>query len=293
MKLKELDQRELREEFMRQEGLCMVSHGVYAPPDVFDGRTRISEYEWMPRWLEYNFRKHADVNDDVWKEVSENFHEKVYSLTSYPWHLKRIVKQVKGEKVLNIGTGSSPNLNLALIARGKTVWAVDISPTMLLQAVKTYWHHNLRYQLLDARTGFRDHHYVPDQVDTVLAVNSILPERREDVDHMLSEAYYMLREGGRFIGIFPEYHCHMEARDRFGARLQIDETNLRIYDTVGWQCVQTRKTIERHLTAAGFSNLRSEEIQLNTEPEKEMLGELYGIKGDFSFVELLVIADKT
>lgn len=283
--------KELWRAFLRERNLVGISRGIYAPPLVRDAQgNRLSHDEWGRLWFKFCLEERVAAGEDPWEPYSRDFEKKIYSFTSYPWHVEKIMEYVSGERVLNMGTGSVPEMNLALISAGKKVTASDHSPSMLLEAMRVYEHPDLLYVLEDS-TQLHER-FEAGSFDSIVAVNSIIPEKRRNIDKMLQAGYRTLGENGRIVAVFPDYRCHVEARDKLRLSLRIDQKNLRVHDTIGWQCVQTPKTIERHLTDAGFTNLRIYEVPLDTEPERRTLEKLYGVVGEFTFVELMVVANK-
>ncbi|NOJ32575.1 MAG: hypothetical protein DA329_10600, partial [Candidatus Nitrosocosmicus sp.] len=183
------------------------------------------------------------------------------------------LKHLIAPLVLNLGTGPLPYMNQDLIRGGFKVVASDISLAMIRESSKTFSHKHLSFIIADNRNlPFDDNFF-----DSILAINSILPERREDVDRMLRESYRVLKKSGRFVGFFPAWETSLKTRECFGAIETLDEENFRVFETTGWQCYQTEETLYNHLKNAGFLKIMIKRVLLKSKAEIRSMKRIYNI----------------
>lgn len=208
-----------------------------------------------------------------WDYFSKKYEEKVFSVTSSRPRRKMFLKHLKPSLVINLGTGSLPYMNQELVRAGFTVVASDISHAMIKENVKKFTHNSLRFITADNRNlPFIDNYF-----DSILAINSILPEERKDVDLMLKESHRVLKKSGIFVGFFPAWETSMKARDRLGLLEKLDKRNIRVFETTGWQCYQTKETLLNHLVNVGFENILIQQILLKSKAEIDSMKSIYNI----------------
>lgn len=223
-----------------------------------------------------------------WMPFAANYDEKIFSVTSFAHHRERLLSAAKSGYILNLGCGPTPHLNRALVDARNFVVATDFCLAMITESQRTYRHPRLGHLVADnRRLGLAN-----DAFDTVISVNSILPEQRADVVKMFAEAYRVLQSGGRFVAILVAFDCSLEGIAR-GFEFLVDKENCRDYDTTGWQCRHTPATLARELGAAGATTFSRERLYNDSPQERAALEGLYGITlRDFRPYEYLVVVHK-
>ena len=221
------------------------------------------------------FLKKQDAMDSrtSWDAFSKDYEDKVFSVTSSRARRMMFLKYLRPGLVLNLGTGSLPHMNQELITANFMVIASDISSQMINESSTFFSHKNLSFILADnVALPFKHGRF-----DSVLSINSILPETRSQVDQMLSEVHRILKKTGTFVGFFPSWETSLKARDRLGLKEILDEENIRIYETTGWQSYQTKETLSNHLKRARFSEFRIIRVFLKSKAEIASLRRIYGV----------------
>jgi ubiquinone/menaquinone biosynthesis C-methylase UbiE len=131
----------------------------------------------------------------VWNKIAKDYEGEVLSLTKISKRREQILKAIRKGIVLNLGTGSMPYLNKDLIRQGNKVVATDYSRPMLKAARHSFSHANLEYKLADnKKLSFKDNIF-----DSVISINSTLPEKRQEVRLMIKEVWRVLRPTGKFV----------------------------------------------------------------------------------------------
>jgi ubiquinone/menaquinone biosynthesis C-methylase UbiE len=116
----------------------------------------------------------------------------------------------------------------------------------------------------------------PDgSLDTVINVNSFIPEQREDSDAMFEEAARVLRPGGRLVGILPAFEMSIAAVNAWGAATLIDAKTRREYDTTGWQSFYLEQDIDSQMSRLTFQSYRVERLVLDRPEEIQYVKEVY------------------
>jgi len=226
---------------------------------------------------------------EEWSEFAEDYDRKVFSLTKIPKRREQILYSIKKGRVLNLGSGPTPYLNQELVKEDCEVIASDFSKDILRVAKGRFIHPDLKYVLTDSRMlGFKD-----ETFDSVVSVNSILPPYKVHVKMMINEIYRVLKSGGLFVGFLCSYDSLKKAIKEFNLNFKTDEEQQRVYDSSGWQCFHTPKSIEEMVTTAGFGDYSCEKVFLDTEQEIKELERLYGFDASKCFIyEHLVVAQK-
>jgi ubiquinone/menaquinone biosynthesis C-methylase UbiE len=229
------------------------------------------------------------MESELWNPFSKDYDKKVFSLTRIPQRRKQILERISIGKILNLGCGPTPYLNQDLIAQENHVIATDFCQSMLDEAKKTFSNPNIKYVLADSRNlPFKDLEF-----DSVISVNSILPQEREDVYKIGSEVNRVLGKGGIFVAFLCSYDSVKRANQNLGLAIQCDDNQIRAMDTTGWQCFHTPNSISDLMRRAGFSSYNFKKVFLKTKQEKQELRRLYGADTSKSFIyEYLLVARK-
>ncbi|MFH1332996.1 MAG: class I SAM-dependent methyltransferase [archaeon] len=209
----------------------------------------------------------------VWAKFAEDYDTKVFSLTRFPERRKQVLDEVKGERILNMGTGSAAYLNEDLVAAGKHVVASDFCREMLDVAEKNFVHPSLEYVLADST-------HLPFETgsfDSVVSVNSILPIERKNVGLMFKEAFRVLKPFGFFVAFLCSYDSAERYAKTLAGYLKFDKNQFRLNDTSGWQCFHSPISIGNEIVDAGFRSYSYERVDLDTSAEIIDLKRLYGI----------------
>ena len=208
---------------------------------------------------------------EKWDNFSEDYDDKVYSITKFPIRRKQIIDNLDPGKILNIGCGSAPHLNNDLIKYGQVI-ATDFCEEMIKNAQKNFQHENIEYLVADTRNlPFQDNEF-----ESVVSANSILPPNREHITEMAQEIYRTLKYDGVFVGFLPSFDCTSEIDvEKWGVK--VDKKNKREWDTTGWQCFHTPETINDEIISAGFRRYNIEKVYFDTVEEISELKRLYGI----------------
>lgn len=213
------------------------------------------------------------MESDAWIQFSENYDEKVFSLTSIPQRRKQILENLKQGKVLNLGCGSAHYLNVDLVKQRNIVVATDFCQAMLDVAQPRFTHPNLTYLLADSRNlPFEDFEF-----DSVVSVNSILPPERKDVNIMAEEVYRVLKKNGVFVAFLCSYDNVKKAKRDLNLEIELDDEQMRVMDTTGWQCFHTPDSIEELMKGTGFSDYKFNNVFLKTRKELNEFRRLYGV----------------
>ncbi len=174
----------------------------------------------------------------AWDAFSADYVEKVFSPLQFPEIVRRIVSEVRPGCVLDMGCGPTPYLlrELAALPRVK-LYATDYSQRMLDVASRYFRDGEVIFVLADHLSlPFDDGFF-----DTVISINSILPECRDQVGPMIAQAMRVLKQGGRFVALLPAFETSLMARDNWKMEIRIDEVGHREFDTTGWQCFYTKE----------------------------------------------------
>jgi ubiquinone/menaquinone biosynthesis C-methylase UbiE len=232
----------------------------------------------------------------VWEPFTEDYTAKVFCVSEFPAKRRAILAGVKAGRVLGIGCGPVTFLEQDLVRdRRMTVFAADFSLTMLKNARRTITpHRNLLFLAADNRClPFPD-----NSIDTVISVNSILPEARADVDLMFGEVSRILRPGGRLVAVLPAFETTIMARDHWGIEIGVDEVNHREYDTTGWQCYYTGDDIAALMPRHKLTRYRYKRLYFTRPDELAEIRKIYGdqISTDclleYPLFEHLVVANR-
>ncbi|MFH1584920.1 MAG: class I SAM-dependent methyltransferase [Patescibacteria group bacterium] len=213
------------------------------------------------------------MKNKTWDKFAKDYEKKVLSLTKVSRRRKQILAEIKKGKILNLGTGPTPYLNQDLIKAGNIVVATDISKKMLNVASGLFAHPNLEYKLADNR----DLPFYNNTFDSIVSVNSILPEKRKDVDIMVKEVYRTLKPSGKFIAFLPSYETVIESIKVYSTKPRTDKKEFRVYDSGQWQCFHTEETIDKVMGIAGFKKYKVKKVFIKTREEINQIKKIYKI----------------
>jgi SAM-dependent methyltransferase len=216
----------------------------------------------------------ASSSEKIWDKFSVGYREKVFTTLQFPQTRAAIIDSIEPGRVLDMGSGPLPNLlrGLAEIP-GIEIYASDYSQAMLDQ-VAAHFHEDdaIHFVLADNRhLPFDDAFF-----DSVISVNSILPEHRRDVDTMVSEVVRVLKPGGRFVALLPAFETSLNAREWWGLDVECDPVQHREIDTTGWQCFFTREDIEDLVEKHHLERLDLKRIEFKTDEAIEAFRGIYG-----------------
>ncbi|MBR9701222.1 class I SAM-dependent methyltransferase [Candidatus Woesearchaeota archaeon] len=215
------------------------------------------------------------MDPNLWAEFAQNYDEKIYSVTRFSKNRDYLLERVPHGRILNLGTGPTPYLNQDLLSRGDKVVASDYCAGMLAEAQRLFTADGLNFVLSDARqeTPWKG------IFDGVVSINVILPETQDQVAKMLNYVYESLNVGGTFVGLFMsfEYINMLNNTPDFPADEELDFENLRVHDTTGWQCAQSKQSLSEHLEKAKFFNFNIETIHYDSPEELESFLSLYKV----------------
>lgn len=217
--------------------------------------------------------KHSgETTAKQWDVFSAEYPEKVFTLLQFPEMRRRVIAATKPCKILDIGCGPVSALLNEFAETGCDVTATDISVEMLKANRNGAARKDVRFAVADHRSlPFEDSSF-----DTIVSVNSILPEERTDIDRTASEVMRVLKPDGRFIAFFPAFETSLIARDYWGMDIRIDLVNRREFDTTGWQCFQTRNDVEELLSRHGFIRHQIESVTFDSDEAIEAIRKVYG-----------------
>ncbi|MFO8016571.1 MAG: class I SAM-dependent methyltransferase [Candidatus Woesearchaeota archaeon] len=225
---------------------------------------------------------------DQWNQFAGDYNERVYSITSFPEKVLRIIHNVREGRQLIVGCGSATNLNQALMDFNKgSVVAADYSREMLKKAERDCSSARITYIYADTRNlPFKD------EFDTVISTNSILPEEPEDAGKMFEQIYGALKPGGRLVAYLPSFDSNEKLKAQFPEySLETDPHKKRVWDTTGWQTFHTKESLESMLQK--FSRVSIEKVGIESEAEAAEMERIYGF--DYrgrDFFEYFVVAEK-
>jgi SAM-dependent methyltransferase len=207
-----------------------------------------------------------------WKKFSHDYEARVFSATSFAVQRQRILSNVASGLVADIGCGPLGHLLHDLAQLPKT-WAVgsDFCWEMILSSRKRTKQGAVRYLLTDNRCLALN----SSSIDTIVSVNSILPETRAEIEVTFQEVGRVLRKSGRLVAVMPSFEMSLVARDRWGMEQRLDLQNRREWDTSGWQCFYTLADIDALMKRHQFARYRVEKMSFSAPDEIEHVRRVY------------------
>ncbi|MDA1278156.1 MAG: class I SAM-dependent methyltransferase [Verrucomicrobia bacterium] len=216
----------------------------------------------------------------VWEPFSHEYTERVFCPTQFGRIRAHIRVHIRKPDVLDLGCGPTAFLLRELAAD------LDINPVAsdfsegMLQTVKSKLRASdgdLALRVNFHKTDNRDLVFDGDRFDTVVSVNSILPEKRQDIAPMISEVFRILKPSGRLVAILPAFETTLMAKSAWDLDVEMDEANHREKDTTGWQCFFTKEDIGELLSDNGFQCLTIQKLEFTFEEEINAVSAIYGI----------------
>lgn len=142
------------------------------------------------------------MKQKYWDKVAKKYFENIIS----PFQegvknpLYEYIDRFEGrdKSVIDIGTGIG-NAVPHLAGRFSRVAALDFSEKMVEVARERHKFENVEFFVRDARHLEEFH----GKFDVAVAVNSIIAPSVKDVEKIISEAYNVLRPGGKLLAVFP------------------------------------------------------------------------------------------
>ncbi|MFI5460337.1 MAG: class I SAM-dependent methyltransferase [Isosphaerales bacterium] len=231
----------------------------------------------------------------AWDTFSAGYTEKVFTPLQFPDVVRRIVAEVRPGRVLDMGCGPTPYLLRKLAAlSGVTLYASDYSQKMLDAARRHFREGEVTFVLADhLNLPFDDAFF-----DTVISVNSILPETRDLVGPMFAQALRVLKPGGRLVALLPAFETSLMARDDWKMEIQIDEAGHREFDTTGWQCFYTAEDVAKLIKAHELLRSRPDRVYFKSDDAIAAIRKIYGgslsaqVLHKYPLFEHLLVAEK-
>ncbi len=232
---------------------------------------------------------------EVWNPFSAGYTDKVFSPLQFPDVVRRIVLEVRPGRILDMGCGPTPYLLRKLVALpGVTLYACDYSQKMLDAARRHFREGEVTFVLADhLNLPFDDAYF-----DTVISVNSILPETRDLVGPMFAQALRVLKPGGRLVALLPAFETSLMANHVWKMEIQIDEAGHREFDTTGWQCFYTAEDVAKLIKAHELSRYRVDRVYFNSDEAVAAIRKIYGgslsaqVLHKYPLFEHLLVADR-
>lgn len=203
---------------------------------------------------------------------SRDYERKVFSVTSFAERRARIAREVGPGVAVDLGCGPTGLLlkDMAGIPGVKAVGA-DFCPEMIQQSRSVTTGYDIDYVVADNR----ELPFPNRTIDTIIAVNSFVPETRQEVDDMFSEAARVLRAAGKLVALLPAFEMSLVARDLWGMRVQLDEVEHRECDTSGWQCFYMIEDIANLISRSGFRDYQIERMVFSHAEEMSSVRGVY------------------
>ena len=216
----------------------------------------------------------------VWKPFHEKYTEQVFCPVLFQDTLAEVVNAVRPPRILDMGCGPT-SLLLNEIAKHFgdlkveiELYASDFSPEMLEAAQNAAQIGGITFVRVDHRQLGRE--FGRDFFDTVVSINSILPEQRADVDRIFSQVINALKPGGRLVALLPAFETSHMARDHWGMDIRIDDRNHREYDTTGWQCYHTADDICAQMQRHKFGKFDCRPHKFTSQHARNVIRRVYG-----------------
>jgi SAM-dependent methyltransferase len=217
-----------------------------------------------------------------WDDFAAEYENQVYSLTSFPEKVSRILQQLRNQtRILIVGCGSATYLQEAILKRfpENKITACDFSEGMLSESQAKFSHPNLTHRFGDTTNlGFTN------EFDTVISTNSIIPPTRKVVGKMYDSIFRALKPEGEFVAYLPSFGAANDfAKENPAISESLDQDNARMWDTNDWQCFHTPGLIQMEFGDAGFREIQIQQVRAESRKEVEELVRLYGEGADKYF----------
>lgn len=214
----------------------------------------------------------------LWDQHAAIYDSTVFYLTKYQRIREKILSAMCRGTTLDLGCGPKGLLLDSMQQCDDLAVGTDFSPRMLAETRKFF-------QGSLIRADSRNMPFAHSVLDSVVSVNSILPQERKDVASMFAEVFRILRTGGKFVAYLPSYDYGTKCIQA-GIQFERDEKDFREWDTDGWQCTYTREIIDNLASKTGFSHWQIE-IEKFIEPEEvQDANRIYGVALGFDFSHL-------
>jgi ubiquinone/menaquinone biosynthesis C-methylase UbiE len=237
----------------------------------------------------------ASFAPSSWDRFCTDYISKVFSPLQFAFARRQLIQEVKLPRVLDMGCGPTPFLLRDLLRLPDIdLFASDFSMKMLEAAKSQFPTGAIRFVFGDnRRLPFEDAFF-----HTVLSINSILPEQRDEIELMFAEVVRVLKPGGRFVALLPAFETSLMARDHWHMDIRVDTANHREYDTTGWQCFYTREDIADLMRRHGFAPYKLEPLYFDSEEAIAEIRKIYGqylspsLLREYPLFEHFLVADK-
>lgn len=215
----------------------------------------------------------ASIAPQPWDRFSVNYTDKVFSPLQFAPIRQRIVEAAKPPRVLDMGCGPTPFLLRDLLRHPDIdLYASDLSVKMLDAAKRHFPAGAIQFVQGDNRClPFPDAFF-----HTVISVNSILPEKRDDVELMFAEVVRVLKPDGRLVALLPAFETSLMAREAWGLEVRFDAVKHLEFDTTGWQCFYTADDIHDLMARHGFGGYHLEPLSFTSEEAIAAIRAIYG-----------------
>jgi SAM-dependent methyltransferase len=208
----------------------------------------------------------------AWRHFARDYTRKVFSPTSFETRRARILRDALPGVALDLGCGPL-GLVLRDLARLPATQPIgsDFSAEMVTESRRQTAGLSPLYVVADHRClPFRD-----GAMDSVIAVNSIVPSSPADADLIFGEGRRVLRKGGRLIALLPAFEMSIVARDRWRMKIRLDLENHREWDTSGWQTYHTLGDIEGLMKRHRFGSYQVDRVTFSEPAELTHIREIY------------------
>jgi SAM-dependent methyltransferase len=233
-----------------------------------------------------------------WEELSHLYESKVFSVTSFRERRQRILREIVPGAVADVGCGPL-GLMLSEICRLPKTIAIgsDSCLEMIVQSRNKTESCDVRYVVADNRQL----PFPSSSMDTIVSINSFVPESREDVELMFQQSKRVLRKGGRLVAMLPSFEMSLIARDTWRMPVRLDLKGHREWETSGWQCFYTEADIHELVRKNRFPDYRLDRVAFSTPEEVTQIRRVYGdsVRGipdalfaDYPLFEHLLIAER-
>lgn len=208
-----------------------------------------------------------------WGSFATDYEDRVFSVMQFRPERQRVLEAGRPGALLDLGCGPSGRLLRDAANSGwDRVYGSDFSLDMLCVAAKQVTGTGAELILADNRAL----PFQSEALETVIAINSILPEERHQISPMFSEVSRVLTSEGRFVAIVPSFEMSLIALKDWGLDVVIDYENRRERDTTGWQAFYTQADIEELLNLHAFKLVHYERLYFDSKGHRDAIRRVYG-----------------